>query len=136
MKKARNLLVAEKKAIVRGDNGQELHDQLAIREACLQYVEQHTQKKLGQTIRGETDLPEMESGILKKEVVWALNQLPNPKAPEVDGILADLLRTLPTKALTMLCQSVWMSDQWPKEWKRSTFISISKKGDMKDYSNH
>lgn len=47
-----------------------------------------------------------------------------------------LLRTLTTIALATLCQSVWKSGQWPKDWKRSVFISVPKKDDTKNCSNH
>ena len=34
-----------------------------------------------------------------------------------------------------ICQ-VWETQQWPQDWKRSVFISISKKGNAKECSNY
>ena len=31
---------------------------------------------------------------------------------------------------------IWKTQQWPQEWKRSVFISISKKGNAKECSNN
>ena len=35
--------------------------------------------------------------------------------------------------LHSLCQQSWKTQQWPKDWKRSVFISILKKGNAKEY---
>ena len=34
-----------------------------------------------------------------------------------------------------ICQQIWKSQQWPQDWKRSVFISISKKDNAKECSN-
>ena len=35
-----------------------------------------------------------------------------------------------------MCQQIWKTQQWPQNWKRSVFISISKKGNAKECSNY
>ena len=35
-----------------------------------------------------------------------------------------------------ICQQIWKTQQWPQDWKRSVFTSISKKGNAKDCSNY
>ena len=35
-----------------------------------------------------------------------------------------------------ICQQIWKTQQWPKDWKRSVFIPIPKKGNAKDCSNY
>ena len=30
----------------------------------------------------------------------------------------------------------WKTQQWPQDWKRSVFISVSKKGNAKEFSNY
>ena len=37
--------------------------------------------------------------------------------------------------LHSICQQIWKSQQWPKNWKRSVFILIPKKGSAKECSN-
>ena len=40
------------------------------------------------------------------------------------------------KVLHPICQQIWKAQQWPQDWKRSVFITISKKGDAKECSNY
>ena len=40
------------------------------------------------------------------------------------------------KVLHSICQQIWKAQQWPQDWKRSVFITISKKGDAKECSNY
>ena len=35
-----------------------------------------------------------------------------------------------------ICQQIWKTQQWSEDWKRSVFIPISKKGNVKEYSNY
>ena len=39
------------------------------------------------------------------------------------------------KVMHSICQQVWKTQQWPKDWKRSVFIPISKKGNANGCSN-
>ena len=38
--------------------------------------------------------------------------------------------------LHSICQQIWETQQCPKDWKRSVFIQIPKKGNAKKYSNY
>ena len=38
--------------------------------------------------------------------------------------------------LHSICQQIWKTQKWPQDWKRSVFISISKKGNAKECSNY
>ena len=35
-----------------------------------------------------------------------------------------------------MCQQIWKTQQWPQDWKRSDFIPIWKKGNVKECSNY
>ena len=35
-----------------------------------------------------------------------------------------------------ICQKIWKTQQWPQDWKRSVFIPIPKKGNVKECSNY
>ena len=35
-----------------------------------------------------------------------------------------------------MCQQIWKTQQWSQNWKRSVFISIPKKGNVKECSNY
>ena len=38
--------------------------------------------------------------------------------------------------LQSICQQIWKTQQRPQDWKRSVFISISRKGNAKESSNY
>ena len=40
------------------------------------------------------------------------------------------------KVLHSICQQIWKTQQWPKDWKRSIFIAIPKEGNAKECSNY
>ena len=40
------------------------------------------------------------------------------------------------KVLHSICQQIWKTQQWPQDWKRSVFIPIPKKGNVKECSNY
>ena len=35
-----------------------------------------------------------------------------------------------------MCQQIWKTQQWPHNWKRSVFIPVPKKGNIKECSNY
>lgn len=80
-----------------------------------------------------------EPNITAEEVRWALNSLSNGKAPGIDGLPIELIKGTGDKGievLTALCNQVWKRILWPKEWKRSVYIPIPKKGDSRECSNN
>ena len=60
------------------------------------------------------------------------------KASGGDGIPAELFKILKDDSVKVL-QSIWQkfgkTQQWPQDWKRSVFVSIPKKGNVKEHSN-
>ena len=38
--------------------------------------------------------------------------------------------------LHSICQQIWKTQHWPQDWKRSVFIPIPKKGNVKECSNY
>ena len=40
------------------------------------------------------------------------------------------------KVLHSICQQIWKTQQWPQDWKRSVFIPIPKKGNVKECLNY
>ena len=40
------------------------------------------------------------------------------------------------KVLHSISQQIWKTQQWPQDWKRSVFIPIPKKGNVKECSNY
>ena len=61
------------------------------------------------------------------------------KASGGDGIPVEPLQILKNDAVKVLhseCQQIWKTQQWPWDWKRSVFIPILKKGNVKECSNY
>ena len=61
------------------------------------------------------------------------------KASGGEGIPAELFQILKddaVKVLHSICQQIWKTQQWPQDWKRSVFIPIPKKGNVKEFLNY
>ena len=61
------------------------------------------------------------------------------KASGGDGIPVELFQILKddaVKVLHSICQQIWKTQQWPQDWKRSVFIPLPKKGNVKECSNY
>jgi len=81
----------------------------------------------------------LEPDILECEVKWALESVTMNKASGSDGITVELFQILKddaVKVLHSICQQIWKTQQRPRDWKRSVFIPIQKKGNAKECSNY
>ena len=79
----------------------------------------------------------LEPDILEYEVKWALGSITMNKASGGDGIPVELFQILKDDdVLHSICQQIWKTQQWPKDWKKSFFIPIPKKGNDKECSNY
>ena len=79
----------------------------------------------------------LEPDILECKVKWALGSITMNKASGGDGIPVELFQILKdgaVKVLHSICQQIWKTQQWPRDWKRSVLISIPKKGNAKECS--
>ena len=77
--------------------------------------------------------------ILECKVKWALESITMNKANGDDRIQVELFQILKDDALKVLhsiCQQIWKTQQRPQDWKRSVFVPVSKKGNVKEYSNY
>ena len=82
----------------------------------------------------------LQPDILECEVKWALlGSITRNKASRGDGIPTELFQILKddaVKVLHSICQQIWKTQQWPRDWERSVFIPIPKKGNAEEYSNY
>ena len=79
----------------------------------------------------------LEPDILECEVKWALESITTNKAS--GGIPVELFQILKddaVKVLHAICQQIWRTQEWSQDWKRSIFIPIPKKGNVKECSNY
>ena len=85
----------------------------------------------------------LEPDILECEVKWALGSITTNKGSGGDGIPIELFQILKddakkkkkkddaVKVLHSISQQIWKTQQWPRDWKRSVFVPIPKKGNAK-----
>ena len=69
----------------------------------------------------------------------AIKQLKFGKSPGLDSLPADLLKTsgiFGRKSILLLCQKIWSTCSWPKEWRQQEFVLLHKSGDQKICSNY
>ena len=77
----------------------------------------------------------LEPDILECEVKWALESITMNKPSGGDGIPVELFQILKddsVKVLHSICQQIWKTQQWPRDWTMSVFIPIPKKGSAKN----
>ena len=81
----------------------------------------------------------LDPDILECEVNWALGKITTNKASGDDRIPVELFQ-IPkddtVKVLHSICQQIWKTQQGPRDWKRTLFIPIPKKGNATECSNY
>ena len=71
-----------------------------------------------------------EPNILKEEIKEAIGILANRRAAGGDDIPIELLKAGGEETIgvmTALCNFIWKSKKWPKDWCKSIFVRIFKK---------
>ena len=110
-----------------------------IKKRWQEYTEELYKKDLHDPDNHDGVIIQLEPDILECEVKWALESITMNKASRCDGIPAELFQILKddaVKVLHSICEQIWKTQKWPRDWKRSVFIPIPKKGNAKEYSNY
>lgn len=69
----------------------------------------------------------------------AITHLKLNKTPGTDGVSAEMIKLIGEEGVKIvhnICNKVWQSRQWPKDWTNSTFIPIHKKGSTQKCQNY
>ena len=106
-----------------------------IKKRWQEYMEELYKKDHRNLENEDGVITNLEPNILECEVKQALGSITMNKAGGGDGIPFELFQILKddaVKVLYSICQQIWKSQQWPQDWKKSVFISISKKGNAKE----
>ena len=114
-------------------NGMDLTEEKDIKR-WQEYTEELYKKDLHYPDNHAGVIIGLEPDIWECEVKWALGSITMNKASGGDGIPVELFQILKddaVKVLHSICQQIWKTQQWPKDWKRSVFIPIPKKGNAK-----
>ena len=82
----------------------------------------------------------LEPDMLESEIKQALGSITMNKASRGDGVPTELFQILKddaVKVLQSICQQICKTQQWPPvDWKRSVFLLIPKKSNVKECSNY
>ena len=87
-------------------------------------------KDLHDTDNHDGVITDLEPDILECEVKWALESITTNKARGRDGIPVELFQILKDDAMKVLhsiCQQIWKTQQWPRDWKRQVLNSYESK---------
>ena len=106
-----------------------------IKRSWQEYREELYKKDLSDSNSHDGVITHLEPDILECLVQWSLGSITANKASGGDGIPAELFQILKddaVKVLVSICQQIWKTHQWPKDWKRQVFIPIPKKGNAKN----
>ena len=82
---------------------------------------------------------EKEPRVMEAEVEWAITQIKDNKTPGVDEVPIELIKAAGDgmiKEITTLCNLIWETEEWPRDWTSSIFIPIFKKGDARECENY
>ena len=104
-----------------------------------EYTEELYKKDLHDPDSHDGVITHLEPDILECEVKWALESITTNKVGGGDGIpvrLFEILKGHAVKVPHSICQQIWKTQQWPQDWKRSVFIPIPKKGNVKERLNY
>ena len=110
-----------------------------IKKRWKEYIEELYKKNLHGPENHDGVITHLEPEILECEVKWAFRSITTNKANGGDEIPVELFQILKddaVKVLHLICQQIWKTQQWPQDWKRSVFIPIPKKGNVKECSNY
>ncbi|XP_059746705.1 uncharacterized protein, partial [Bos taurus] len=122
---------------IKDRNGMDLTQAEDIKKRWQEYTEELYKRDLHDPDNHDAVITHLEPDILEYEVKWALQSITINKASGGDGIPVELFQILKDDAVkVLLCQQIWKTQQWPRDWKRSVFIPIPKKGNTKECSNY
>ena len=109
-----------KMGLIKDRNGMDLTEAEDIKKMWQECTEQY-KKYLHNPDNQDGVITHLEPDILECEVRWTLESITTNKASGCDGIPVELFHILKddaVKVLHSLCQQIWKTQQWPRDWKR------------------
>ena len=110
-------------------NGLDLTEAEDIKKTWQEYTELY-KKDLHVQENHNGVITHLEPDILECEVRWTSGSITMNKASGGDGIPGELFQILKDDAVKVLhsvCQQIWKTQPWAREWKRSVFIQSQRK---------
>ena len=101
----------------------------------MERIHRTVQKDLHDPDNHDGVITHLEPDILECKIKWALGSIAMNQASGGNGTLVKLFQILKddaVKVLHSIWRQIWKTQQWPQDWKRSVFIPIPKKGNVKE----
>ena len=117
-----------KMSTIKDRNGMDLIEAEDIEKMWQEYTELY-KKDLHDSDNHDGGIIHLDPDILECEVKWALGSITMNKASGGDGVPVELFHILKddvVKVLHSVCQQIWKIQQWPQDWKKSSFHSNPK----------
>ena len=114
-----------KMGLIKDRNCMDLTEAEDIKKRWQEYTEELYKKDLHDPDNHHGVITHLEPDVLECEVKRALGGITTNKASGGDGIPVELFQILKddaVKVLHSICQQIWKTQQWPRDWKRSVFI--------------
>ena len=126
--------------VIKDKNGEVLTENKEILDRWREYCSNMYSAAQNQDASGQqTIYTEEEPEPLLDEIRWALDQISNGKSPGCDEVPIELIKEGKESSLRLyhlIVLKIWKTCAWPTAWKRSIYIPLPKKGDLKLCSNH
>ena len=109
---------------IKDRNGRDLTETEDIKKRWQEYTEELYKKELHNSDNHDGVITHLEPEILECEVKWTLGSITMNKASGGGGIPGELFQILKDDAMKVLhsiCQQIWKTQQWPKDWKKVHF---------------
>src|SRR6266576_1795586 len=124
-----------RKCEIEDKNGEIITDEKEVANRWKEYIEDlynSHEKKNREMIEQEWEVREDEIGpeILKEEVILAIKEMKNGKAVGIDEIPIEVLKCLDDRGIqeiVKLCNRIYTTGEWPKDFVRTVMIPIPKK---------
>ena len=110
-----------------------------VKKRRQEYTEELYKNYLHNADNHDGVITHLEPDILECKMKWCSGTNTMNKASRGNGIQSELFQ-IPkddsVKVLHSIYQQIWKTQQWPKDWKRSVFILLPKKGNVEECSNY
>ena len=120
-------------------NGNTLTEEADIKKRWAHYCEELYSKDIGDQDVSLLQCQSREPLPLRAEVEFAMKQMVDGKSPSIDELPAELWKLTGKEGIDLLwklCRGVWTDLEWPKDWCRTVFVTLHKKGSKKECSNY
>ena len=115
---------------IKDRSGRDLTEAEDIKKRWKEYTEELYKKDIHNPDSHDGVITHLKLDILECEVKWALGSINTNKASGGDGIPVELFQILKDDAVKVLhpiCQQIWKTQQWPRDWKRLVSFQSQRK---------